>query len=53
MAKKKYQSKVDWDDMSFGEAAHHIGKKMTQKIVKSKKDYKRKPKSNSWLDELE
>lgn len=51
--KKKgiYQSKVDWDDMTHGEASHHIGKKMTQKVHKSKVDYDRKPKyKKKWLD---
>jgi hypothetical protein len=47
MAKKKtlYQDNVDWDDMSYGEASHHINKKMTQKIYKSPKDYSRKEKN--------
>lgn len=47
MSKKKnrYQEKLDWDDMTHGEASHHIGKKMTEKIYKSKKDYSRKGKS--------
>ena len=30
--------------MSVGELSHHIGKKMTEKVVKSQKDFKRKPK---------
>ena len=30
--------------MTQGEASHHIGKKMTEKVQKSKKDFKRKPK---------
>lgn len=50
MGKSKYQNKVDWDDMSYGEASHHIGKKTTQKTHKSKKDFKRKPKHNKWED---
>lgn len=51
MAKKRY---VDWDDRSKGELAHHIGKKLTEKVVKSKKDFKRKPKyKNNWEDDLE
>ena len=33
----RYQEKVDWDDMTIGELSHHIGKKMTEKVVKSKK----------------
>ena len=48
MGKSKYRSNVEWDDMSFGEASHHICKKTTQKTHKSKKDFKRKPKHNSW-----
>jgi phosphoserine aminotransferase len=50
MAKKKnlYQDKVEWDDMSFGEVSHHIGKKMTEKSHKLKSDYKRKPKYKNW-----
>ena len=54
MAKKKnlYQDKLDCDDMSYGEASHHIGKKMTEKVQKSKKDYKRKPKFNKWENYL-
>jgi hypothetical protein len=40
----RYKEKLDWDDMTQGEASHHIGKKMTQKVEKSKKDFKRKPK---------
>jgi|TARA_B110000908_G_scaffold169483_1_gene226739 hypothetical protein len=30
--------------MSVGELSHHIGKKMTEKVQKSTKDFKRKPK---------
>ena len=30
--------------MSYGEASHHIGKKMTEKVQKSTKDFKRKSK---------
>jgi hypothetical protein len=48
MGKSKYQNKLDWDDMSYGEASHHIGKKTTQKTHKSKKEFKRKLKHNSW-----
>ena len=40
----RYQEKVDWDDMTIGELSHHIGKKMTEKVVKSKKTYTRKTK---------
>lgn len=42
--KNRHQDKLDWDDMTYGEASHHIGKKMTEKVHKSKKDFKRKPK---------
>jgi phosphoserine aminotransferase len=48
MGKSKYRNTVDWDDMSYGEAQHHIGKKTTQKTHKSKKDFRRKPKHNKW-----
>jgi len=30
--------------MTYGEASHHIGKKMTEKTHKSQKDYSRKTK---------
>ena len=50
MGKSKYRNKVEWDDMTHGEASHHIGKKMTEKVHKSKKDFKRKPKYNKWKD---
>jgi hypothetical protein len=54
MGKSRYQNKLDWDDMSYGEAKHHVGKKTTQKTHKSKKDFKRKPKyKNSWENDLE
>lgn len=36
---------------SFGEAAHHISKKMTQKTIKSKKSYTRKKKHKNKDDE--
>ena len=50
MAKKKnlYQDKVEWDDTSFGEVSHQVGKKMTEKTHKNKSDYKRKPKYKNW-----
>ena len=43
--KNHYQENLDWDDMTHGEASHHIGKKMTEKTHKSKKDYSRKGKN--------
>jgi len=51
--KSQYQEKVNWDDMTHGEASHHIGKKMTEKVHKSQKNYKRKPKNNKWENYLE
>ena len=49
--KNHYQEKLDWDDMTYGEASHHIGKKTTEKVHKSKKDYSRKGKSKrNWKD---
>ncbi len=41
----RYQEKFESDDkMSVGELTHHIGKKMTEKVQKSTKDFKRKAK---------
>jgi len=49
--KNHYQEKLDWDDMTYGEASHHIGRKTTEKVHKSKKDYSRKGKSKKdWKD---
>ena len=47
-----YQERFDSDDrMSVGELSHHIGKKMTEKVQKSSKDFKRKPKhKNDYFD---
>jgi hypothetical protein len=42
--KSTYNQKLQWDDMTHGEASHHIGKKMTERTYKSKKDYIRNPK---------
>jgi len=37
--------------MTYGEASHHIGRKTTEKVHKSKKDYSRKGKSKrDWKD---
>ena len=42
---KPYQEKFESEEgMSVGELSHHIGKKMTDKVQKSQKDFKRKPK---------
>ena len=38
---------------SMGEAAHHVGKKLTTKTVKSKKAYTRKEKHKKGLDSQE
>lgn len=52
--KVDYKQKVDWDDMSYGEAKQHIGKKTTQKVHKSQKDYSRKGKNKrNWEDDLD
>jgi len=49
---KPYQERFDSDDkMSVGELSHHIGKKMTEKVVKSKRDYTRKKKHRNNLEE--
>ena len=49
--KNQYQEKLSWDDMTYGEASHHIGKKTTERNHKSKKDYNRKPKQkNRFID---
>jgi hypothetical protein len=48
--KNHYQDKLDWDDMTHGEASHHIGKKTTERVHKSKKDYSRKGKSKKKWD---
>ena len=49
--KNQYQEKLTWDNMTYGEASHHIGKKTTEKTHKSKKDYSRKGKSKkNWKD---
>jgi len=48
----RYQEKFDRDDeMSVGELSHHIGKKMTEKVVKSKRDYTRKEKHKNNIEE--
>ena len=49
--KNQHQEKLSWDDMTYGEASHHIGKKTTERTHKSKKDYNRKPKhKNRFID---
>jgi hypothetical protein len=48
----QYQEKLGWDDMSYGEASHHIGKKTTEKVHKSNKEYSRKGKhKKNWNSE--
>ena len=51
--KSKYQEKLTWDSTtSLGELAHHIGKKMTEKVKRSTKDFKRKSKHKiDWNDD--
>ncbi len=49
-----YQEKLTWDNMSYGEASHHIGKKTTEKVHKSNKEYSRKGKhKKNWNSEEE
>lgn len=48
--KKDYQKKLSWDNMTYGEASHHIGKKTTEKVHKSHKDYTRKKKHKNRSD---
>lgn len=52
MSKRRYQDDLDWDQRSKGEMAQQIGKKLKEKVVKSKKDYK-KPKYKNWEQDLE
>lgn len=43
--KKKNTKELDFNGgWSAGEAAHHVGKRMTEQVVKSKKTYTRKEK---------
>jgi len=44
MAKKNKQNENVAGFRSLGEAAHHVGKKLTQQTVTSKKQYTRKKK---------
>ena len=50
---KPYQERFDSDDrMSVGELSHHIGKKMTEKVQRSTKEFRRKPKHKTdWNDD--
>ena len=49
---KNIDKKLDFNGgWTPGEAAHHIGKKMTQQTVKSKKAYTRKKKHKNKDDE--
>ncbi len=51
--KSLHQEKLSWDDMTYGEASHHIGKKTTEKVHKSQKEYSRKPKHRKgWDNEM-
>ena len=50
--KNRHQEKLSWDDMTYGEASHHIGRKTTERVHKSQKDYSRKTKhKNRNLDD--
>lgn len=51
MAKKKKHIEEDIAGFrSLGEAAHHVGKRMTQQTVPSKKQYNRKKKHKNAED---
>ena len=50
---KKEQDKDVAGFRSVGEAAHHVGKRMTQQTVKSKKVYTRKKKHKKDLPMLQ
>lgn len=52
MSKKRYHEDLDWDQRSRGEMAQQIGRKLKEKVVKSKKDYRR-PKYKNWEQDLE
>ena len=44
-SKKKNTKELDFNGgWSMGEAAHHVGKRMTEQVVNSKKTYTRKEK---------
>jgi hypothetical protein len=44
-SKTNWDKKVGFDTITFGEAYHHIGKRMTAKTHKDKSKYSRKGKS--------
>ena len=51
--KNRYQEKLSWDDMIVGGRSHHIGKKTTEKVHKSQKQYSRKPKHRKgWENDM-
>lgn len=50
MAKKKKHTENIAGFRSLGEAAHHVGKKMTEQTVPSKKQYTRKKKHKNAED---
>jgi hypothetical protein len=43
-SKITWDKKVSFDNITFGEAYHHIGKRMTAKTHKDKSKYSRKEK---------
>ena len=49
-----HRERLDWDDMTFGEASQHISRKTTEKVHKSQKDFRRKSKhKDDWNDDSE
>jgi hypothetical protein len=44
-SKSNRNQKIAFDGITFGQASHHIGKRMTTKIHKNKNKYNRKGKS--------
>lgn len=43
--RRKFDDELDFNgNWGVGEASHHIGKRMTEKVIKSKKPYSRKSK---------
>ena len=44
-SKSTWNQKVTFDNITFGQASHHIGKRMTAKTHKDKTKYTRKGKA--------
>lgn len=49
--KRRFDDELDFNgNWTAGEASHHIGKRMTEKVIKSKKPYSRKQKHRGVWD---